>query len=149
RVLDRMGLADHQAVLIAHNDTDNEHVHIVVNRIGDDGRAWRPFRDMVRAHEAIPAIEIEYGLSRTRGDPAPPDLSAGAVREAMRSGVRPLADRVREEAGQAFAEATSWRDLEVRLAALGYRLEPAERGSGLLVTDGSRRVSLSRVDRNL
>ncbi|HEV3459966.1 MAG TPA: AAA family ATPase [Thermoanaerobaculia bacterium] len=149
RVLDRMGLADHQAVLIAHNDTDNEHVHIVVNRIGDDGRAWRPFRDMVRAHEAIPAIEIEYGLSRTGRDQAPPDLSAGAVREAMRSGVRPLADRVREEAGQAFAEATSWRDLEARLAALGYRLEPAERGSGLVVTDGSRRASLSRVDRNL
>jgi hypothetical protein len=67
-----MGLADHQAVLIAHNDTDNEHVHIVVNRIGDDGRAWRPFRDMPHAHEAIPCIEIDYGLSRTGRDQAPP-----------------------------------------------------------------------------
>jgi hypothetical protein len=122
QVLDRMGLADHQAVLIAHNDTDNEHVHIVVNRIGEDGRAW------VHAHEAIPALEIEYGLSRTGREQAPPDLSAGTVREVMRSGVQPLADRVREEAGQAFAEATTWRDLEARLAALGYRLEPAGRG---------------------
>ena len=149
RVLDRMGLADHQAVLIAHNDTDNEHVHLVVNRIGDDGRAWRPFRDMVHAHEVIPGIEIEYGLTRTGREQAPPDLSAGTVREAMRSGVQPLADRVREEAGQVFAQATSWRDLEAGLAALGYRLERAERGSGLVVTDGSRRSSLSRVDRSL
>jgi hypothetical protein len=42
-VLEAMGLGDHQAVLIAHNDTDNEHVHLVVNRIADDGRAWRPY----------------------------------------------------------------------------------------------------------
>ncbi len=149
RVLRRMGLADHQAVLIAHRDTEKEHVHIVVNRIGDDGLAWRPFRDMVQAHEAIPAIEIEYDLSRTGREQAPPDLGAGAVREAMRTGVQPLADRVREEAGHVFAQATGWVELEAGLAELGYRLEPAERGSGLVVTDGSRRVSLSKVDRNL
>jgi Relaxase/Mobilisation nuclease domain len=89
RVLASMGLADHQAVLIAHHDTDHEHAHIVVNRIGDDGRAWRTFRDMVHAHEAIPGIEIDYGLSRTGRDQAPPDLNAGAVRETMRTGVRP------------------------------------------------------------
>src|SRR6202166_518256 len=149
RVLASMGLADHQAVLLAHRDTDHEHVHIVVNRIGDDGRAWRPFRDMVHAHEAIPGIEIEYGLSRTGRDQAPPDLNAGAVRETMRTGVQPLADRVREQAGHVFAQATSWVELEAGLAELGFRLEPAERGSGLVVTDGSRRVSLSKVDRNL
>ena len=149
RVLRRMGLADHQAVLIAHRDTDNQHIHIVVNRIGDDGRAWRPFRDMVHAHEAIPALEIEYDLSRTGREQAPPDLGAGTVREAMRTGVQPLANRVREEAGHVFAQATGWVDLEAGLAGLGYRLEPAERGSGLVVTDGSRRISLSKVDRSL
>ncbi|HVT61804.1 MAG TPA: AAA family ATPase, partial [Thermoanaerobaculia bacterium] len=149
RVLEHMGLGDHQAVLIAHNDTDSEHVHIVVNRIGDDGRAWRPYRDMKKAREPIPGLELEYGLRRTGREQAPPDLSAGAVREAMRTGVQPLADRVREEAGQVFARATGWRELEAGLAELGYRLERAERGSGLVVTDGSRRASLSHVDRNL
>jgi Ti-type conjugative transfer relaxase TraA len=149
RVLEAMGLGDHQAVLIAHNDTDNEHIHLVVNRIADDGRAWRPYRDMVKAHRPIPALEIEFGLRRTGREQAPPDLSAGAIREAMRTGVQPLADRVREEAGHVFAQATSWRQLEAGLAELGYRLERAERGSGLVVTDGSRRASLSHVDRNL
>jgi len=149
RVLEAMGLGDHQAVLIAHNDTDNEHVHLVVNRIGDDGLAWRPYRDMVKAHQPIPAIEIEFELRRTGREQAPPDLSAGTIREAMRTGVQPLADRVREEAGHVFAQATDWRQLEAGLAELGYRLERAERGSGLVVTDGSRRASLSHVDRNL
>jgi hypothetical protein len=60
-----------------------------------------------------------------------------------------LADRVREQAGHVCAQATGWVELEAGLAELGYRLRPAERGSGLMVTDGSRRVSLSKVDRNL
>jgi Ti-type conjugative transfer relaxase TraA len=149
RVLARMGLADHQVVLIAHNDTPREHVHFVVNRVDDDGHPWSPFRDMVKAHEAIRPIEIEYGLTRLGRDQAPPDLSAGAYREALRTGVQPLADRVREQAGPVFARATGWQDLEAGLAQLGYRLERAERGAGVVVTDGSRRASLSRVDRNL
>jgi MobA/VirD2-like, nuclease domain/TraI-like middle domain len=148
-MLDRMGLGEHQALLIAHNDTGKEHIHMVVNRIGPDGRAWRPYRDMVAAREVVRAVEIEYGLRLTGRDQAPPDLSAGSVREARRTGVQPLADRVREEAGHVFAEATSWRELEAGLARLGYRLERAARGSGLVVTDGSRRASLSHVDRNL
>jgi Ti-type conjugative transfer relaxase TraA len=149
RVLTRMGLAEHQAVLIAHRDTGQEHVHSVVNRVGEDRRAWDPKRDMVKAREAVRALEIDLGLGRTGGqDLPPPDPSAGAYQEARRTGRPPLAEQVRLEAGAAFARATSWRNLEDRLALLGYRLERAERGSGVVVTDGSRRVSLSHVDRN-
>ncbi len=153
RVLDRMGLADHQAMVIAHNDTPYEHVHIMVNRVGDDGRVWEPYRDMVAAREAVREIERDYGLQRTgpnRGrEIDPPSPSDGAYAEALRTGQQPLADRVREQAGEAFAEASGWRDLEQRLADLGFRLERAERGAGVVVTDGSRRASLSQVDRNL
>jgi len=67
----------------------------------------------------------------------------------LRTGQQPLANRVREQAAAAFTAATGWRDLEARLAARGFRLEPAARGSGLLVTDGSRAASLSRIDRSL
>jgi Ti-type conjugative transfer relaxase TraA len=158
RVLDRMRLAGHQAVLIAHNDTPYEHVHVMVNRVGDDdrraARVWDPYRDMVKAREAVRQIERDYGLHRTgpkvhRREVDPPPPSAGAHAESRRTGRSPLADRVREQAGDAFAQATSWRDLEQRLADRGFRLEPAERGSGVLVTDGTLRASLSHVDRSL
>jgi hypothetical protein len=149
-VLARMGLAEHQAVVMAHGDTDREHLHIVVNRVGDDGRAWDPKRDMVKAYEAVHEIEAEHGLRRT-GEPAltQPDLSPGAHQEGRRTGQQPLADRVRQEGGPDLARATSWRDLDERLAARGFRLESAERGSGVVVTDGIRRASLSHVDRDL
>jgi hypothetical protein len=150
RVLDKMGLGAHQAVVIAHRDTDKEHVHVVVNRVGDDGRAWDPHRDMVAAREAIRRIEIDFSLGRTGPRDLPiPELSTSAYRHALRTGEQPLADRVREQAAGAFALASSWQDLEEHLAVHGLRLEPARRGSGLLVTDGVRSASLSNVDRSL
>jgi len=150
RVLERLGLAEHQAVVMAHRDTNREHVHVVVNRVGEDGRAWDPKRDLVKAYEAVHEIEAEHGLHRT-GEPtlAPPDLSQGAHQEARRTGRQPLAERVRAEAGPDLAQAASWRDLDQALAARGLRLESAERGSGVVVSDGIRRLSLSHVDRNL
>jgi len=94
-----MGLADHQALLIAHRDTPCEHVHIMVNRVGDDGRVWKPYRDMVKARRPIPQIERDFGLQRTGPRDAareldPPEPSSGAYAEARRTGQQPLADRV-------------------------------------------------------
>jgi hypothetical protein len=148
RVLDRMGLAGHQALVIAHGDTSKEHVHVVVNRVGDDFRAWNARRDMVKANEVVHELEREHGLRLTGGsDHAAPELSTPAYQEALRTGRQPLADRVREEVGAQLGRATSWREFEERLTAHGLRLERAERGSGLVVTDGQRKASLSQVER--
>lgn len=59
-----MGWSEHQAVLVAHNDTRHSHVHVVMNVVSPvDGRAARNFRDWQhseafalayeRAHEQI------------------------------------------------------------------------------------------------
>src|ERR1700724_3037426 len=113
QVLRRMGLVHHQAIVIAHRDTDKAHVHLAVNRVGEDGRAWDARRDKVKAREAVRRIEIEFGLMRTGPRDLPvPELTPGAYRQALRTGNQPLADRVREQAATAFADATSWRNLE-------------------------------------
>jgi Ti-type conjugative transfer relaxase TraA len=149
-LLQRLGLGRHQALVIAHRDTNHEHVHVVVNRVGDDGRAWEKENDLIKASGAIRSIEVEYGLICGASSDLPaPKITSGAYQQALRSGEQPLADRVRDQAAAAFADATGWGDLEARLAARGFRLEPAARSSGLLVTDGSRFASLSRVDRSL
>jgi Ti-type conjugative transfer relaxase TraA len=150
RVLQRLGLGRHQALIVAHRDTDHEHVHVIVNRVGDDDRTWRKDMDLVKSKGAIRLIEVEYGLTCNGNSDLPaPVLSSGAYRQALRSGQQPLAERVRDQTAAAFADATGWGDLEARLAAHGFRLERAARSSGLLVTDGSRFASLSRVDRSL
>src|SRR5579864_699816 len=150
QVLQRLGLGCHQALIVAHRDTDHEHVHVVVNRVGDDGRAWEKGDDLVRASRAIRRIEVEYGLTCDgKRDLPVPNLTSGSYQQALRTGQQPLINRVRDQAAAAFDNATGWGDLEARLAASGFRLEPATRRSGLLVTDGSRFASLSHVDRSL
>jgi len=150
RVLEGLGLDPHQALIVAHRDTANEHVHVVVNRVLDGGRTWRPRDDVLKAFATVQDIEIDLGLIRTipRNLPAR-EISSGSYQQALRTGRKPLADRIRDQAASAFADATGWSDLEARLAARGFRLEPAARSSGLLVTDGSRFASLSRVDQSL
>ncbi len=142
-----LGLCGHQALVVAHGDTEHEHVHVVVNRVGEDGRPWRPDYDNLKLLAAIRDIEIEFGLTRDIACAAPvPELTATAYRQAEAAGHAPLADRVRDQAGADFAAAIDWSDLEARLAARGFRLQPATRHAGLLVTDGSRLAALSRVD---
>ncbi len=150
QLLAGLGLSGHAAVIVAHRDTDCEHVHLVVNRVGPTGRAWNNHRDGEKALAVVRELAQELGLPAPGLDRlSPRALPSAAVRESRRRGEPALAERVRAAAGEAFAAAVSWQDLEVRLGALGLRLERARRGSGLVVAEGSRRVSLSKVDRGL
>lgn len=149
RLLAGLGLSGHQAVFVAHRDSKCEHLHIVVNRVGPDTLAWNARRDGTKALAVVQELAREYGLPEAGRDRVrPPELSRGAVQESRRLGTPALVEQVRERGSEAFAGATSWRELEERLAAVGFRLERAERGSGLVVTDGARRVSVSHVDRS-
>jgi hypothetical protein len=148
QVLERLGLGRHQALIVAHGDTGREHVHVVVNRVRDDGPAWHRDFDRAKALDAVTRIATAYGLVGA-GDSGLPALSANAYLAARHTSRQPLCDRVRDEAAVAFAEAAGWQDLEARLADRGFRLAPAARKPGLLVTDGSHYASLSQVDRSL
>jgi hypothetical protein len=62
-LLARLGLAEHQAVLVAHRDRPHAHVHIVVNRIDSEtGRTWHPWHDWQRIRRALSAEERVLGL---------------------------------------------------------------------------------------
>ncbi len=58
RVLERLGLSEHQAVLVAHGDRPNRHLHIMVNRVHlETGRTrsswhdWKPVHQVLREEE--------------------------------------------------------------------------------------------------
>ena len=145
QVLVRLGLGSHQALVVAHGDTEHEHVHVVVNRVGEDGRPWNPEFDNPKVLAAIRDIEIDLGLTREVAGEAVA-LPSDGHRQAAGTGRQPLAHRVRDQAAADFAAATGWSDLEARLAARGLGLRAATRHAGLLITDGSRLAALSRVD---
>ncbi len=69
RFLQEMGVdtGKHQFLVVKHHDTDKEHVHIVMSRIGLDGQLWHGRNDVMHAIEATQNLEKEFGLTLTAG----------------------------------------------------------------------------------
>jgi hypothetical protein len=55
----------HQYILVRHNDTDKDHVHIVATRISLDSEVWLGKFELYNAIEATQQLEKEYGLTLT------------------------------------------------------------------------------------
>jgi hypothetical protein len=60
--LKHMRWHEHQAVFIAHRDTEHRHIHIIINRVHPEtGRTLDDFREKVRAQNWALAYEKEHG----------------------------------------------------------------------------------------
>ncbi len=147
RTLRDLGLQDHQAVLVAHNDTAHPHVHLMVNRVHPEtGRAWSNFRDYRRIEGSLREQEVEMGLRVVPGKHARVPGRNGAARarvpRAQRGDAAFLLD-VQERAAPVLRRARTWEDVEQGLAqhGLGVRVN----GGGMSVTDGRQQVKASEV----
>jgi hypothetical protein len=161
-----LGLSEHEQLIVAHDDGDCPHIHIVVNRVHpESGRAWNPWRDVYRIMESLERQEKELGfrivdrpdLEELRKGEKDPDRKKKASREeklrADREGDKPVAKwsetemrRIRSDITSHFKDATSWVDLEARLEAHGLHLKRA--GQGFRITDGEHFMTLSKVGKH-
>lgn len=57
----------HQYTIIRHDDTEYDHVHLIVSRIALNGEMWGGANDVKKAILATQEIEKEMGLQRTKG----------------------------------------------------------------------------------
>jgi hypothetical protein len=156
RVLADLGLAEYQALMVAHQDRAHPHVHIMVNRVHPEtGVAWDRWQDRPRIERTLRALERELGLRQVRGRlhqlegqeaPERAQLTSGERRQAERTGDPAFPDRVRAHLPELRA-ARSWEELEAALARHGLRLK--RKGQGLVITDGIHQVKASRVARDL
>ena len=174
RVLRDVGLAEYQALLVAHDDRAHPHVHLMVNRVHPEtGRAWDRAHDYRRLEVSLRALERELGLRVVPGRHAPvPELAiqvparddarlhsphndalALASADPRTRGERQREMRTDEVAliaravalRNVLAVSSNWDDLSQHLNAVGLRLE--RRGQGLVITDGRVAVKASRVAR--
>ena len=147
RTLRDLGLEHHQALLVRHTDRPHAHVHLMVNRVGEDGRAWSPWRQRTRLRASMEAQERELGVRWTgRNRDLGRDANAPTDRSPA-SPTRAFAAEVRAKALGDLREAGSWTELDARLAAHGLQVE--RRGQGGVVTDGTREATLSSVSRTV
>ena len=154
RTLRDLGLDDHPALVVAHIDTDHAHVHVMVSRVGADGKAWSTSFSNRRLRASIEAQERELGVrwtgrnaDRARAPVVECAAGGGPPTKTSPERDRGFAADVRSKALADLRAATSWRDLDARLAAHGLRVE--RKGRGAVVTDGTREAKLSSVSRSV
>jgi len=152
RVLETLGLREHQALFVAHRDREHAHVHIVVNRVHPDtGVAWERWQDYPKIERTLRGMERELGLRevpgrlyRALGHELPERaLETSGERHAKeRTHEMLFKEKVRQHVPE-LRQARSWEELAERLADRGLRIEP--KGQGIVITDGEYHARASHV----
>ena len=161
--LERMGLEGHQAIVAAHGNTGNFHIHIVVNRTHPyTEKVIQPHRgfDIEAAHKIVAEIEHKQGWASQARARYRVNEKGEIVRNRGQEQVRPKpraedfenatgeksAQRIAQERGHAVIQsARSWKELHTSLAAVGLRFE--RKGSGAVIFVGETAIKASSVDR--
>lgn len=165
-LIEDLGMSEHQYMIVAHDDGDCSHIHIVANTVHPEtGKGWNAWRDVYRIMESLERQEKELGLrivdrpdlEEWRTGEKDPDRQKKETREetkrAEREGDTPLAKwsetimrDVRKNITGHFKSATSWAELEGLLENQGLELRRA--GQGFRITDGKHYMTLSKVGKH-
>jgi hypothetical protein len=62
--LEAMGFTQHQFMMFRHYDADHPHLHILVSRIGYDGKVVSDSKDYLRSEKVLRDLEVKYDLTR-------------------------------------------------------------------------------------
>jgi len=61
--LNSMGFVQHQYAIFRHFDADHPHLHLLVNRIGYDGKVLSDSKDYQRSEQVLRILEKRHGLT--------------------------------------------------------------------------------------
>jgi len=64
--LKNLGLENNQYIAYVHNSTKSQHIHIIANRIGLDGKAHSDSNIHLKAHESADKLAKERGLKKLK-----------------------------------------------------------------------------------
>lgn len=158
-----LGFEEHQRVSAVHQNTDNWHLHVAINKVHPTTlRNVSPHGDFYRLQEACAELEIKHGLTREPHTLNPEQSAERRQRKARgraadfeaRQGGQSFAAWVQQHAGPALMAARDsgkgWQELHRAAAALGLTVKP--RGAGLVIghhKDKRLHVKASDIDRGL
>jgi Fe-S cluster biosynthesis and repair protein YggX len=149
RICAALGFGEHQRVSAVHNDTDNLHIHLSINKIHpvrltmhEPFQAYRTFADL------CVSFEREFGLQVDNHE-AKRTVSRGKAEDMERhSGIESLVGWIQKNCLQDLLGAETWDGLATVLQENGLSLR--ERGNGYVIDAGDGiQVKASTVHREL
>lgn len=160
------GLDGHQYIWGLHDDTENLHIHISVNRVNPDTLKVTKINkgfDLNAGHEAIALIEHKQGWSKEND--ARYDITNGKPVLRKRDADKPLKPNSHsldmeeqtgakseqrigiERAAPIIQQAKTWKELHASLAAIGMEYRREGSGAKVYVDGNATGVKASDVDR--
>ena len=65
--MDKMGIKNTQYIIVRHFDRDHPHIHIVYNRVDNDGHTISDSNDQIRSAAICKQMTLQYGLYMPKG----------------------------------------------------------------------------------
>ena len=135
RICDGLGLGEHQRVSAVHNDTDNLHIHIAINKIHPTrGTMQEPYYSHRALADLCTTLERDYGLERDNHEPRQRGAAARAGDLEQHAGVESLVGWIKRECLDEIKGAASWAELHQVMRDNGLALRA--RGNGLVIEAG-------------
>lgn len=154
-VLQNLGLDEHQAVFVAHQDTDHKHLHLMVNRVHPtEGKAWNTFGDRYKLRTIAKEIENHRGYEETRFHNPDKDLELtnGEYHQLKDRGIEGMPLKAKAEFYQLdelFDQAKGWEELRQGLSEMGLEIRTKGRGGVVAEVATGQTMKLSRIDSDL
>ncbi|MBU1344044.1 MAG: relaxase/mobilization nuclease domain-containing protein [Proteobacteria bacterium] len=146
--LKALGFENHQALVTAHNDTANFHIHVGVNKVcPETERTISPYKDFEKLDKTCGKLEKIFGLQQDNriGQRTNKTKRLYDGRQSFQEWVSDLSPEIMNQ----VEKARSWSDLHTALAK--YNLCIRQRGAGFVISDRDNKLFMkaSAVDRKL
>ena len=143
----RMGIVNTQFVVFRHQDQPHPHVHIVYNRVNNEGDAITGDCNFRKSATITKALTREYGLTFGKGKKN--------VRRERLKGKDVIKYRIYDEVNASLKGCSSWQDLRKALSPKGISLDFVRDSDGsvrgVTFTDNDSNVTFAggKIDNSL
>jgi hypothetical protein len=155
KTVEHMGMKDHQWIAAAHKDTNNFHVHIMVNKVHPENyRSHTPEWEKKELQNIRREIEREQGWKQTDKDKEKDTRPDAAKLKELHSNEESLLTYAKTEAAKdvkaaAGRDGATWQDVHQALNKHGLELVKGEKGGFTVkAIDGEVRVKASDAFRD-
>lgn len=147
RLCDALGFAGHQRVSVVHDDTDNLHLHVAINKIHPTRcTIHEPFQAYRILAKLCDKLEDDYALQKDNHTPGKTASENRAADMEHQTGIESLLGWIKRECKERMRGAQSWDELHALMLEHGLRLHPHANGLVITAADGTT-VKASSVGR--
>ena len=119
--LDNLGLRDNQWIASVHNSTENQHIHIIANRINTQGKALDDSFISKKAQSSAESIAKQYGLT-----------TAKEISLSSNTNTKELRKQINQSILECKSKSRSFEEFSMLMKDKGYEVKPTYNKSGAM-----------------